>query len=131
MPGDIRSAAIGALVSALLAYWLVSPSPPRGITIAPGANGFVAPFENLLKRLTLDKDPVTVSFEPTELRRTKVCEYAQLSAETFKEVFLSYIDRTKDCFALIQRHQSHYVVQVRPNGLLQEKGGEYYCKCDL
>lgn len=132
LPGDIRSAAVGAasgslftmLVTALVSHDLVY------FSAFANAQGYAQPLELLTSTVLSSGEDVVFEYQPAELRKTYVCEFAQVEAETHRQLMLNYLGRYPTCFAVTRLSSNKYRVFTTASTVdLQQNGGSYFCKC--
>lgn len=131
---DIRSAAVGSVFGAivgLIAAALAS-QPPIEAFIFTNDQGYAQPMRALLEPLKEEKEKITLTFDPSELKQVYVCEYSHISGPTPRQVLFSYLDKYSMCLSVSQTTRSDFV--VRPNlrsGMLTSRNGNWFCKCNL
>jgi len=130
--GDVRSSVVGGLMGSLttlLVAWLTSSSPVT-YAVFPSEDGWAMPLPDLVDHARGEDQSLGISFQPDEVQETYVCEFAQVSASTYRELFLTYMDRYQACFDLTQVQENEFL--VRPNdksGLMTKAGSSWQCKC--
>ena len=128
---DIRSAAVASVISTFSTITVVQCSQmERNIIIDTNRDGYAQPMPILLSQIESEGHLISVDFSPPEIRKTFVCEYADISARSWDAVFFAYLNRYPMCFSLNQTSDVSY--SVRPNtrsGEMLEVNNVWFCKC--
>lgn len=132
IPGDIRSIVVSSVVAAVIAMvttaW-IGPEPLHFSAFA-NAQGYTQPLEPLNNAVSKSGETVEFDFQPPELRKAYVCEFAQVEATTHRQLMLSYLSRYPTCFAVSQMSQDKYRVFTTGSTVdIRNVNGNFLCKC--
>ena len=92
--------------------------------------GQTEPFDLLVTPIEEEKS-ASITFEPPELRQAIVCEFAQVSGHTHKELLVAYLDKFSMCFLAIERVTNEQY-SIRPNlasNQMTKKNDRWMCLC--
>lgn len=97
IPGDIRSIVVSSVVAAVITMvttaW-IGPEPLHFSAFA-NAQGYTQALEPLNNAVSKSGETVEFEFQPPELRKAYVCEFAQVEATTHRQLMLSYLSDTR------------------------------------
>jgi len=137
LPGDVRSAAVGAAVATVATIALntivaafFSPPPPREFFVFTNDQGFAQPMRAFLDQLKEEQAAPKFVFDPPSLEQLYVCEYAYLSAPSVREIVLTYLNTYSMCLSVSEIAPQSYVIRGnKRSGFLTEQNGNWLCKC--
>ncbi|WP_075289799.1 hypothetical protein [Pararhizobium arenae] len=132
LPGDIRSAAVGAVTGIVFTAMMTALLTPDPVFFSSFANaqGYAQPLEPLNSIVISSGEDVSFEFQPPELKKAYVCEFAQVEAENHRQLMLSYLGRYPTCFAVAQLSASKYRVFITASTVdVRQSDGNYFCKC--
>ncbi|NKM69414.1 hypothetical protein [Rhizobium laguerreae] len=134
LSGDIRSAFVGAAVGSLstMVVTALARSEPIYFSAVANAQGYAQPLRPLGNAVISSGEDVIFEYQPPELEKTYVCEFAQVEAETHRQLMLNYLSRYPTCFAVTQLSPSKYRVFTTASTMdIQRSNGNFLCKCPL
>jgi hypothetical protein len=116
-------------LTTLLFTWLTSTTPVT-YSVFPSSDGWAMPLPPLIDAATEEDEALNVKFMPEQVSQTYVCEFSEISAPNYRQLFLRYIDRYQMCFELRQGQENEFI--IRPNqssGMMTLTAGGWECKC--
>lgn len=131
--GDVRSAIVGGTMGAVtsIVVALFTASALVTYSVFPSVDGWAMPLPALVDHARSEDRSLEIKFQPEDVQETFVCEFAQVSAATYKELFLEYMDRYQGCFELAQVHENTF--RISPNAksgmMTKTAGSSWQCKC--
>ena len=126
---DLRSALYSALVAAapigLVVSIVLADETPKSAELGVNELGMTQPAQ--LFADANNESIGSISFEPSAIRRTKVCGYFFRRADTFFELAVSYLKEYEACFNIVPLGPT--TISVHGTEQLKENNGSYYCNC--
>lgn len=108
---------------------LIDPQPLHFSAFA-NSQGYTQPLGPLSNVVSKSGETVKFEFQPPELQKAYVCEFAQVEATTHRQLMLSYLSRYPTCFAVSQMSQDKYRVFTTGSTVdIRIVKGNFLCKC--
>lgn len=134
LPGDLRSAAVGALFAAVVTWglnWYNNPGPPLEVEIPTDGEGFASPIAPLLGAVSADAVPTSFTFDPPAFKDVWVCEYSYHTGYSGREMMLAFLSKYSMCFAVVQSAKGAYTIRPNPNesAEFKQRSNGWFCRC--
>jgi hypothetical protein len=109
-------------IATLLITWLTTATPVT-YSVYPSVDGWAMPLPELVA--------LKIRFQPEQISQTYVCEFAELSALNYRQLFLAYVERYQACFDLRQVQENEFSIRpnIRSGQMTEVADGSWQCKC--
>lgn len=117
-------------IATLLITWLTTATPVT-YSVYPSIDGWAMPLPELVESAQGEDNTLKIRFLPEQISQTYVCEFAELSAINYRQLFLTYVEQYQVCFDLRQVQENEFSIQpnTRSGQMTEVADGSWQCKC--